>query len=440
MTAAPTSPAPEGARPRRSLTTAAAFLVGLPLAAGILALVHFGPLRASPVARYLSHTVECVEVVMFCVALGALGAKLWLGPRERRACRAEVLPPWDGKPLPVGEATKLLAGVTRLPGRLRDTSLVNRVAGVLDFLGRRGSAAELDDQMRDLADADRDALEGSYALIRFITWAIPILGFLGTVLGITGAISGVTPERLEQDLNSVTDGLALAFDSTALALGLTMLTMFLTYCVERLEGSVLEEVDRYAARHLAHRFRRAGAEASGVAEVVQASATAVLEAAQQLVERQAAVWAKALEEIDRRRAAVEGQQAQRLTAALEAALDRTLYAHGERLAGLEKQAAAQAAGLMELVAEAVTALGRQQAALTHTAEGVHAQAAVLARLHEDERHLIRLQETLANNLQALSGAGAFEEAVHSLTAAVHLLTARAAGSTFPAVKRPGVAA
>src|SRR5262249_50114828 len=159
-----------------------------------------------------------------------------------------------------------------------------------DFLRRRGSAQELDDHLRDLADADALALENSYSLVRFITWAIPILGFLGTVLGITGAISGVTPDKLEHDLNSVTDGLAMAFDTTALALGLTMITMFLTFLVERTETSMLDAVDRYTDRHLAHRFERVGAGIGGeLAEVVR-----------QLARQQTEVWSKALEESDRR--------------------------------------------------------------------------------------------------------------------------------------------
>ena len=64
----------------------------------------------------------------------------------------------------------------------------------------------------------------------------------------------------------------------------------------------------------------------------------------------------------------------------------------------------------------------------------------LAKLQEGEKHLLRLQETLARNLDSLAGAGSFEEAVHSLTAAVHLLTARASGRPAQPVKRPGVAA
>jgi biopolymer transport protein ExbB/TolQ len=412
---------PRAARSRRSLTTVAAFVVGLPLGGGILTLIHMGALAGTPLDHYLSHAVEQVEVVMFCLAISALGAKVWQYFGERRACRADVLPAWDGRAVPVTEAPKLLAGVNCLPHSVQRSWLVNRVATVLDFLASRGSAAELDDHLRDQADGDAVALEGSYALIRFITWAIPILGFLGTVLGITGAISGVTPEVLEHDLSRVTDGLSLAFNATALALGLTMITMFLTYLVDRLEQSVLGQVDEYAARHLAHRFERPGGPGIEVVHVMRESAVTMVRAADELVKRQAEVWKQAIDETNRRHAEAAAKSQERLTQALEAALERTLKSHAERLTTTEKASGK----LLEQVAALAAAVAQQNAALV--------------RLQEGEAQLARLQEALARNLDTLAGTGAFEEAVHSLTAAVHLLTMRAGAPAQP-VKRPGMAA
>src|SRR5207245_2254294 len=172
----------------------------------------------------------------------------------------------------------------------------------------RGSAAELDDHLRTLADNDSIALEGSYSLVRFITWAIPILGFLGTVLGITGAISGVTPEVLEQSLSTVTDGLALAFDATALALGLTMVLMFVTFLVDRAEQGVLASVDRYVDRQLAHRFERPGIDSTPFVEAVRQQGQAILRVTEQLVERQTELWSRALADADHRRTAAETKQ------------------------------------------------------------------------------------------------------------------------------------
>jgi hypothetical protein len=56
---------------------------------------------------------------------------------------------------------------------------------------------------------------------------------------------------------------------------------------------------------------------------------------------------------------------------------------------------------------------------------VAGQASLLAKIQEDESNLVHLQAVLHQNLAALASASSFEEAVHSLTAAVHLLTTRA---------------
>jgi hypothetical protein len=451
--------APGKSRPRNTL---AAFVLGLPLAAGILYLLHWGPLRDTPARRYVSHPVECVEVLLFSCAIGALMAKLWTYRNERRACRTEVLPRWDGQPVPVEKAAHLLAGLDQVPRRLHGTFLVRRVAAVLDFLCSRGSAAELDDHLRTLADNDSIALEGSYSLVRFITWAIPILGFLGTVLGITGAISGVTPEVLEKSLSTVTDGLALAFDATALALGLTMVSMFVTFLVDRCEQGVLEAVDGYADRQLAHRFQRDAVKGEAFAEVVRQQTQVLVQTTERLVQRQAAVWARSLEETSQRQAQAEAQAQQHFTRALETALERTLQAHAHRVDAMEKHSADQVSAMEEQSADRLGAMEKQaaersgdladrlaklaatvrdssreqQAALARVAQAVAAQTEAMARLQEGEKQLLRLQEVLHENLHAVAGTGAFEEAIHSLTAAVHLLTARSA-SVVTAGQWPG---
>jgi biopolymer transport protein ExbB/TolQ len=432
-------------RGRRPGTNAAAFLIGLPLAAAILATFHVGPLHHTAAFRYVEHPVENVEVLLFCCALGTLAAKLWVSRAERSAFAADVLPRWDGTPQPVSEAPKLFAGASRLPRRLQNTYLARRVTAVLDFLCQRGTAADLDDQLRALADNDVMAMDNSYALTRFITWAIPILGFLGTVLGITGAISGVKSDDLE--LGSVTGGLAYAFDATALALGITMVTMFCSFLTERVEGGVLEEVDRVIDRELAHRFQRADADFGPMGEGLRQNAAVLLDAMQQMVQRQAQLWGNTLAEVDRRAAASEAKQQERLCAALEKALEHSLVAHDQRLRVLEKQAVDGTSRLLEdfgQVAVAVRNTGReQQDSLARVAQGLAAHSSTLHQLLQGEKYLLQLQAALQQNLEAVSGSGAFEQALHSLTAAIHLLTARASAPTLSmqaARAQPGKAA
>jgi biopolymer transport protein ExbB/TolQ len=415
-------------RRRRPGTTLAAFLIGLPLAAGILVGIHRYLPHDSIVVRYVHHPVENVEVILFCCAMGALVTKLWQTVGERSAIGADPLPAWDGKPVAVVEAPRLLSALQKLPRRLHSTWLAQRVRGILDFLRQRGTADDLDDQMRALADTDSLAMENSYALTRFITWAIPILGFLGTVLGITGAIAGITPEVLEKSLSSVTDGLALSFDATALALGLTMITMFCTFLVERAEQGVLDEVDRYADTHLAHRFVRQGVDNGPILAAVEAHTKVVMATTEKLVRQQAEIWAGAL-------SGAEERAAEKLGKALDASIERTMRSHEKRLADLEKKSIEQGAELLRQIASLAAAVrdtGReQQSALSRVADGIIGQAGAMIRLQENEKQLVQLQAGLQQNLNALTGAGAFEQAVHTLTAAIHLLTGRVAPIPVP---------
>src|SRR5262249_784668 len=211
-------------------------------------------------------------------------------------------------------------GFDRLPAWVRCTYLGRRVAAVLHFIASRGSANGLDDQLRTLSDNDALALESSYSLTRFITWAIPILGFLGTVLGITGAISGVTPEVLEKSLGTVTDGLALAFDATALALGLTMVVMFVSFLVERGEQSVLEKVDQAGDRELAHRFERLAAEDRLSLDLTSHSTQLLTQAIERMTQRQTSLWEEVLAKVEARRAKNDQSHEERFTSALQAAL------------------------------------------------------------------------------------------------------------------------
>jgi hypothetical protein len=351
-------------------------------------------------------------------------------------------------PVGVAEADKLWDGLAGLGRRLQNTFLVRRVAAVLDFVCSRGSATELDDQVRTLADNDAMSQENSFSLIRFITWAIPILGFLGTVLGITGAISGVTPEVLEHDLSRVTNGLSLAFDATALALALTMVTMFLSFLVDRAEQGVLHLVDQYIDEQLSHRFERTGPEGSEVVELVRQNTQVLVRATEQMAQKQAEVWAKTFAEAERQRSESGERQQQLLGTVLEAMLERTLETHSKRLAALEKQVVEQSKDLLDRIGVFATALrdtGREhQASMTQMVQAVTAQAESMERLQEGEKQLVNLQEVLAQNLTSLAGAGAFEQAVHSLTAAVHMLTAKTvalpSGGTSRIGQRPGAAA
>lgn len=470
---------PVGRRSQGSWTNIVAFVLGVPLGVGLLASIRYGPFHDPLLQRYVSHPVEVATVLLFACACCALVCKLLRQIRERWAFRQDAIPEWDGQTLPVSEAGNLLKGLSDLPRSWFGTVLGRRTVAVLEFVDSRRSANDLDDHLRGLADNDEAALDGSYSLIRFITWAMPILGFLGTVLGITEAIAGVTPEVLEKSLSAVTDGLALAFDTTAVALALTMIVMFLSFVTERLEQGLLEAINRYADEQLAHRFERNGPESDAFVEALRQNVDILLKATEQLVQRQAGVWNQTIEAAQQKWEQTGLAQQQAVTAALEQALQRTLENHDRMLEMQEQRGREANAALLKSIRELTIAVGdstreqlkaladasheqqkaladraheqqkalaestrEQQKTLAELVASITAQTEVMTQLAASGSQLLHLQEVLQQNLQMVSMAGQFEQAVNSLTAAIHLLTARStvAPAAVNRMTRPGAAA
>jgi biopolymer transport protein ExbB/TolQ len=400
--------------------------------------------EGSLIWRYTAgHWVEYVETGMFFWALVALAAKAWDLRRQRAIARHRHLPVWNGEPVPASEAGKLAGQLAR---HQASGLLVDRLRGALEFVHSRGSTEGLDDHLRAQSDADANTVDGSYALIRYITWAIPILGFLGTVLGITEAIANVTPEQLANSISSVTGGLAIAFDTTAIALGYSMALMFFTFVLDRREQALLGEIDALVDEEVAHRFERTGGEGNEVIELIRRNHQTLLQGIEQLVKRQTELWAQSLDAMRVRFEQANREQQERVTASLGRLLDQTLTSHQQRLTVQEKKADQQASESLKHAEQIAKHLHETAGLVERQSAKAAEQSAVLGQLLESERQLLRLQETLQQNLQTLAHAGGFQQALHSLTAAIHLLTARSeappafAASTLATRTRQGNAA
>src|SRR5688572_28942734 len=118
----------------RTLSTVTAFVLGVPLGVGILVVCSYPPLADSELARYLTHPVEQVSVILLACALSALLTKLVALVSERAAFGRAWLPDTGGKPAPVEAAGHLLDEIEQHHRRATGTLLGRRVVSVLEFV------------------------------------------------------------------------------------------------------------------------------------------------------------------------------------------------------------------------------------------------------------------------------------------------------------------
>ena len=408
-----------------SLTTMSRLLLRSPLLWGtgvafcFFSLVQRGVIRDEYVVRYLAgHWVEYIEVGLFCIGLSSLAMKLLSTIRQKKSladCSLPAAPSGGQHPSEAdGLQRQVLGPLTGerayLPKRLRDG---------LDFVIRTGKADDLEDHLKYLADVDGARAHASYGLVRFIVWAIPIMGFLGTVIGITVAIANLSPTELE-NISGVVAGLGTAFDTTATALGLSMVLMFTQFVIERIEQGLLDQVDEQAWDSLAGRFQTDGI-ADGSALAVARLGDAVGKSSARLIEAQTQSWQELQGVASNSLESMFGGLGERLQETLSGSLDETLGSWKESLVEAHRVLANERDGRWEnagqTMADAAIAFEKQQVA-------VATQSAALEKVVAMLREIVSMEQKLESNLNAVTASGRFEEAIISLSAATQLLAAR----------------
>lgn len=318
-----------------------AFVYGSALALLLFYGIRSGWISHPLITRYvMGHPVSNIETVMVSIGLVALGLKAFWIFRQHHLLRQWVHPtvkstaaitvsPTDHPasldkttdtqtPQPAthalataggnktGDAGKLddqqrserlLDDLYQRPEAHRASLIWQRMAAALKHIQSRKTSEGIDAQLKHLANQDADAQHESYALVRLMVWAIPMLGFLGTVIGISEALGGLNlgaDADLTLLIANLKSSLYVAFDTTALALTYGVALMFCQFGLDRVESNVLRNVDQQTEDFVLATFSSNEQESDPVARSISRMGQALLKATFGLVEHQHDLWHESL--------------------------------------------------------------------------------------------------------------------------------------------------
>ncbi len=151
--------------------------------------------------------------------------------------------------------------------RVESSLMFQRVAAGLrsapTFRDKEGLISLLESE----AEIEIRRLEAAYTILQVFIWAIPILGFIGTVHGIGSAVSefsqfirtaeggGGLSSQMRTALAGVTGGLSLAFNTTFLALVLVIPVMLLTSLMQKAQEELLLAIESFILERLLPRLK-----------------------------------------------------------------------------------------------------------------------------------------------------------------------------------------
>lgn len=207
------------------------------------------------IARLLLGPEQIACYCCFVWACFILGGR-WLEVRRQRGVfRLNPLPTEVGLRILPEDARPLLRRVEQA-SRGRPYILTNMLRLALNKYAVSRSGRDVSETVRIQADVDMGRLISGMAMVHYLAWAIPAVGFLGTVRGLTTSLtfSGQTNLEISKFIDGATRHLNVAFDCTLVALALSVVVMFLLHTVQREEEALVIDCQQYALENLVTRL------------------------------------------------------------------------------------------------------------------------------------------------------------------------------------------
>jgi biopolymer transport protein ExbB/TolQ len=194
--------------------------------------------------------------IVFTVGCGELFVRFCVGGAEARQLSQKYLPEDERTILQASDLGDVYRIVRQNPDAQRCflPRLIQRA--ILQFQSSR-SIDQASSLLNTSVEMYLHEVDLRYSMLRYLTWLIPSLGFIGTVVGIGRALSYAGDPAHIQDqmlLNEVTRRLAISFDGTFLALVMAALLVFLTNIAQSREEHALNLAGQYCLDNLINRL------------------------------------------------------------------------------------------------------------------------------------------------------------------------------------------
>jgi biopolymer transport protein ExbB/TolQ len=186
---------------------------------------------------------EACFILMFW-ALAIMGYKSVQVVGERRLLDVDLVPVAEGMRILPEDTREFARQVQQLPDEQQRMLLPRSLLNALRRFNSTRNIQDVASSTNTICESEAERLESELSMIRYISWAIPSIGFIGTVRGIGEALAQAD-KAVQGDIAGVTQSLGVAFNSTFIALLISIFLMFLVYQLQLLQERLVFDTQAY---------------------------------------------------------------------------------------------------------------------------------------------------------------------------------------------------
>jgi biopolymer transport protein ExbB/TolQ len=187
--------------------------------------------------------------ILMLWAFAIMGYKSIDATRERHLVQEDLVPLTEGTRILPEDAREYTRQIQSLPPPRRGALLPRALLAALHRFTATRSIQDVSTTAHGLCQAESERLESELSMVRYIAWAIPSIGFIGTVRGIGEAL-GQAHKAVEGEIAGVTQSLGVAFNSTFIALLISIVVMFLLHQLQLQQERLVLDTETYLDQHL----------------------------------------------------------------------------------------------------------------------------------------------------------------------------------------------
>ena len=195
---------------------------------------------------------EACFILMFW-ALAIMGYKARKMMSERKLLDVDLVQVPEGMRILPEDTREFARQVQALPDDRQQMLLPRALLNALRRFASTRSIQDVSSSTHTICESEAERLESELAMIRYISWAIPSIGFIGTVRGIGEALAQAD-KAVQGDIAGVTQSLGVAFNSTFIALLISIFLMFLVHQLQLMQERLVFDSENYCddkvIRHL----------------------------------------------------------------------------------------------------------------------------------------------------------------------------------------------
>ncbi len=189
----------------------------------------------------------CFILMLWAIAIMAYKGAVTI--RQRALLQKDLIPLAEGVRILPEDTRELSRRIQALPNPQRNALLPRALLAALHRFRTTRNIQDAAGATHAYCTAEAERLESDLSMIRYIAWAIPSVGFIGTVRGIGQAL-GQAHKAIEGDIFDVTTSLGVAFNSTLIALLISIVLMFLLHQLQSLQEHYVLDTEAYCEEKL----------------------------------------------------------------------------------------------------------------------------------------------------------------------------------------------